>query len=283
MSYRFKKYEYLIKFLILCTLILTITGCSNFKNIRPDAITPNIQPNLVVMTFNIRHGCGRENLGNASSAFFKGCIKKYDGIIAAIQSVDPDVVGLQEVSNGQAGLIAKALNMNYVYSSHNPSGYGSWWGNAVLSKFKILDAKKIAIGGSAGINRSMISAIGLVNDKPIIFASIHTDHRLSGDRSIKKILNYLDSASEPAVLIGDFNMSPGSLKANTLLTGTGIIDSAGSPGFGEMGTWGTPSGPRIDYIFVQSQYFKVLDAALVSAGHQHASDHIAYYTTLELK
>lgn len=283
MSRRFISYKYSVNLLFLCALILSITGCSNVRNIRPDGITPNLQPNITVMTFNIRHGCGRENWGDTSSAFFKGCTKKYDGIIAAIQSVDPDVVGLQEVSSGQAGLIAKALNMNYAYSSHNSSGYGSWWGNAVLSKFKILDAKKIALGGSTGKNRSMISAIGLVNNKPVIFASIHTDHRLRDDRSIKKILRYLDSVSEPAVLIGDFNMGSQSPQANSLKDGTGILDSAGFPGYGQLGTWASPSGQRIDYVFVQSKYFNVLDAALVSAEHQLASDHLAYYTTLELK
>ena len=85
------------------------------------------------------------------------------------------------------------------------------------------------------------------------------------------------------MLIGDFNMGPWSTQANTLINGTGIVDSAGSPNRGEMGTWGSPFGQRIDYIFVQSKYFNVLNAALVSADHQHASDHIAYYTTVELR
>ena len=283
MSSRLTLLRYPVRFLILCAFILTIAGCSNVKNIRPDAITPNLQPTLTIMTFNIRHGCGRENWGNTSSGFFKGCTKKYDGIIATIRSVDPDVVGLQEISSGQAGLIAKALNMNYSYSSHNSSGYGSWWGNAVLSKFKILEAKKVAIGGSAGKNRSMILAISLVNDTPVIFASIHTDHRLRDDRSIKRILNYLDSVTNPAVLIGDFNMGPQSPQANSLTEGTGILDTAGSPGYGEMGTWASPTGQRIDFVFVQSKYFNVLNSALVTAEHQLASDHIAYYTTVELK
>lgn len=283
MSNRLIQFRRSTGFLILCASILITTGCGNVKNIRPDSITPNIQPTLTVMTFNIRHGCGRDNWGDTSSGFFKGCTKKYDGIISAIRSVDPDVVGLQEISSSQADLLAKALDMNYSYSSHNPSGYGSWWGNAVLSKFKMLDAKKIALGGSTGKNRSMISAVALVNNTPVIFASIHTDHRLRDDRSIKRILNYLESVSEPAVLIGDFNMGPQSPQANSLTEGTGILDTAGSPGYGVMGTWGTPTGQRIDYVFVQSKYFNVLDSALVSAEHQLASDHIAYYTTVELK
>lgn len=272
------------KFGMLWVLIFTVTGCSNIKNIRTDAITANFQATLSVMTFNVRHGCGRTDWGNSSGAFFKSCTKNYEEIIAAIRSVDPDVVGLQEVSNGQAREIARALNMYYAYSSHNSRGYGSWWGNAVLSKFKILESEKIAIGGSVGRNRSMVSAIGLVNDKAVAFASIHTDHRLVDERSINKILEYLDSVELPTILIGDFNMKPGSPNANVLLAGTGIVDSAGSsPENGLMGTWESPYGKRIDYIFVQPQHFEVLDAALVSAEHQHASDHIAYYIIVEIK
>lgn len=179
-----------MRMMILFVLAMAIMGRSNVKNIRPEAITPNFQSTLTVMTFNIRHGCGLESWGEDSNAFFKSCTKNNDTLIAAIQSVNPDVIGLQEVSNGQAELIARALNMNYVYGTHNSFGYGSWWGNALLTKFKILESEKIVLGGSSGINRSMISAIGLVNYKPVAFASIHTDHRLQDDRSVKKYCNF---------------------------------------------------------------------------------------------
>jgi len=272
-----------IRFIIFGILISLIASCSNVKNIRPEAITPNFQSTLTVMTFNIRHGCGREKSGDTSSQFFRGCNKKYDDIIAAIRSADPDVVGLQEVSNSQVRLIANALNMNYAYSNHNSSGYGGWWGNAVLSKLKLVESKRIAIGGSGSRNRSMVSAIGLVNGRSIAFMSIHTDHRLNDNRSIKKILKHVDSLTLPAILIGDFNMSPHTLRGYIVAEETDLIDSAGSLGYGGMGTWGGPYGRRIDYVFVQSKHFKVLDASLVATEHHRASDHIAYYTTIELK
>ena len=66
-------------------------------------------------------------LGNTSAAFFRSCPKKFDLIVSAIGSVNPDVIGLQEVSNDQAARIARSLYMNYVYSWHNSSGsYGVW-------------------------------------------------------------------------------------------------------------------------------------------------------------
>lgn len=269
---------------ILMLLSLSIVGCG-IHNIRPESDTPNFQKTLTVMTLNIRHGCGWEKFGLASSAFFKGCTKNYDKIIAAIRSADPDVVGLQEVSSGQAGKIAKALNMNYVYTSHNLSGYGNWWGNAVLSKFKILDSKKKEIGGSAGRNRSMVSAIGLVNDKPVAFVSIHTDHRLYDEISVVRILRYVNSISMPTILIGDFNMDPISPRASLITEGAGFIDSAAdSEKIGrKLGTYGSPQAERLDYVFVQSRYFQVLEGNLVAEEHHRASDHLAYYAKIEWK
>jgi len=271
-------------FTILALLAWTISGCSNVQNIRPVADTPNFQKTLTVMSFNIRHGCGREQWGNASSAFFKGCPKKLDPVISAIRSADPDVVGLQEVSSSQAGEIARTLNMNYAYSAHNSTGYGHWWGNAVLSRFQILESQTTAIGGSAGRNRSIVTAIALVKGTPTAFISVHTDHRLADERSVKKILHHIDTMSRPTVLIGDFNMLPLDPRTSLITREAGFIDSAGSRKPDQMmGTWDSPSDMRIDYVFVQPKYFKVLDAALVTDEHHDASDHIAYYAKIKWK
>ena len=274
-----------MKIITLCGLILTITACSSVSNIRPDATTPNFQSNLTVMSFNIRHGCGRQDWGNTSTTFFKACAKKYDEIIAAIKSADPDVVGLQEVNRGQAGTIAKALDMNYSYSTHNSSGYGSYWGNAVLSKFKILESQSIGIGGSSGRNRSMVAVTAIVNDMPIAFVSIHTDHRLNNQESVNRILHSVDSLSVPVILIGDFNMHPSDPRLSLLKENGDFIDSAReTEKQGQaLGTWGAPQSTRIDYVFVQSEYFNVLNSALVAEEHHQASDHLAYYTVIEWK
>jgi len=269
---------------VLASLAWTISGCSNIQNIRPAADTPNFQTTLTVMSFNIRHGCGRQQWGNTSSAFFKGCHKNLDSIISAIGSADPDIVGLQEVSSSQAGEIARALNMNYAYSAHNSTGYGHWWGNAVLSRFQILESQTTAIGGSTGHNRSIVTAIALVKGTPTAFISVHTDHRLTDETSVKKILRHIDTMSRPTVLIGDFNMLPPDQRVSLINEKAGFIDSAGlAKKVQMMGTWDSPSGMRIDYVFVPSNYFKVLDAALVTEEHHDASDHIAYYTKIKWK
>ena len=174
--------------------------------------------------------------------------------------------------------------MNYVYSAHNSTGYGHWWGNAVLSRFQILESQTTAIGGSLGYNRSIVTAIALIKGTPTAFISVHTDHRLDDERSIKKILNYIDTNERPTVLIGDFNIRPLEPGISLITREAGFIDSA-APDIPDrkMGTWDSPSGMRIDYVFVQPNYFEVLDASLVMDEHHGASDHIAYYTKIKWK
>ena len=76
--------------------------------------------------------------------------KNLPAIVAAIRSIDPDIIGLQEVLGpGQAQELAQTLNMNYAYGEHPASSSGiSWWGLAVLSKYEILEARTITIRAS---------------------------------------------------------------------------------------------------------------------------------------
>ncbi len=245
------------------------------------------------MSFNIRHGCGVEQWGDTSSKFFRNCTKKINEISRAIQSGQPDIVALQEVNDGQAATLAKAINMNYAYFPHNPGGkgYGNWWGNAILSKFQILDAELEAIGGSGTKNRSIVAAKADVNGQPIVFVSVHTDHRVYGEQSILKTLEYLKKITEPVVLIGDFNMVPNDLRINLITGENKFLDTAkavqteNTKQVRDVGTFavGRYNSRRIDYVFVQPQFFEVLDARLVSKEHWEASDHLAYFTKIKIK
>lgn len=270
---------------VLTFAVWALAACS-FQNIRSAEDTPNLQTTLTIMAFNIRHGCGVENWGAASSNFFKGCTKRLDRVVSAIRSADPDVVGLQEVDSAHVAELAAALDMNYAYSAHNPSGYGRWWGNAVLTKFEILDSKTTSVGGSGSINRSIVTAIALINDHRTALVSVHTDHRLNSDSSIRSILYHVESLALPTILIGDFNMTPLDSRTSLITERAGFIDTAAAVRTGRaMGTYGrTPSGGRrIDYVFVQSSFFEVLDAAMVSDEHYDASDHIAYHAKVKWK
>lgn len=265
---------------VVFSFLVLLAACTS-RNIRSAADTPNIQETLTVMAFNIRHGCGVENWGAASSSFFKGCTKRLDRVVSAIRSAAPDVVGLQEIDSAHVAELASALNLNYAYSAHNPSGYGRWWGNAVLTKFEILDSVTTSIGGSGSINRSIVTAIALINDHRTALVSVHTDHRLNSDNSIRSILHHVESLDLPAILIGDFNMTPLDSRVSLITERAGFIDTAAAVSTGqEMGTF---AGHRVDYIFAKANSFEVLDASVVASEHHNASDHLAYYAKLKWK
>jgi len=266
---------------IVLTLCLLLTACAS-QNLRPPSQTANFQDTLTVMSFNIRHGCGREKWGDASATFFRSCHSHIAEVIAAIRSAEPDIVGLQEVNDGQAAAIAKALNLNFAYHPHNPGGYGHWWGNAVLSKFTITDSWGTGIGGISGRNRSAVSAILVVNGKPLAAVSVHTHHQQYDEGAVRNIASLLKNLQMPALLIGDLNMPPDSPRLR-LLKAAGFADTASAAPLGRLlGTWARPMNRRIDYVFFDEAYFAPVDARLVAEQHHGASDHLAYYAKLRV-
>ena len=102
------------------TGIVIFTGCQNFQNIRTqetDRFPMSYRP-LTVMSYNIRVGYGGKDRGVDPYILSKRQ-ENIAPIIAAIQSVGPDIIGLQEVrGSDQARRLALALDMNYAYAWH---------------------------------------------------------------------------------------------------------------------------------------------------------------------
>lgn len=290
----------IVLMITVCTIFLT--GCSGFDNIREMDGTEKKKDTITVMAFNIRHGCGVKNWGNSSSNFFKTCEKNLNKIAEAIKSADPDIVGLQEVDQGQASKLAKILNMNYAFNTHNPSGYGSWWGNAILSKQIILDSTQISIGGILNRNRSIVSAKIKINGRDATVISVHTHHELNSSKSVRKIMNYVDTVPGPVILIGDFNMSPHDSRweeikelrqgfertqkqprvSDRIFVDT--VEEAKSNSQNEIKVNETfPLLGRIDYVLVEKKFFDVHEARLVTEKHRKASDHYAYFSIISPK
>lgn len=142
------------------------TSASNIRTVQPaDAFQSG--DSLTVMSFNIRVGYGRSKWGTGPYTLRFGP-EKLEPIISAIGSQDPDIVGLQEVvRNGQAGRIAKALNLNYSFASH-PSNR-PWWGVAILSKYPIIDTRTVQISD----RRSALIATIDIDGTSMDFVSFH--------------------------------------------------------------------------------------------------------------
>jgi endonuclease/exonuclease/phosphatase family metal-dependent hydrolase len=234
---------------------------------------------LTVMAFNIRHGCGRADFGNATEAFFDACRKHLDRVAAAIRSAAPDIVALQEVDTGQAPELARALGMRHTYAPHNPDGYGSDWGNAVLSRFPIVDRRVTAVGGVTGKNRSIVTAVLDAGGRRLAVASVHTHHQQGDDLALRRILDHAAGFSMPVLLVGDFNMVPYDPRLQVIAQAGYADTAAAAPPGRPLGTWDHPGHNRIDYVFAPPG-FTAVAADLVPPEHHDASDHIAYYAVL---
>jgi endonuclease/exonuclease/phosphatase family metal-dependent hydrolase len=275
-------------FLTILILLIAFVACAGIQNIRKiDSTEKSLSNNnLKFMTFNIRMGVGIENPG-MNPALLKSSKEKIEKIALAIKSIDPDVVALQEVNgSNQTKKLAKRLNLNYVYIGHKAS-----WGLAMLSKHRILKAnsKKICKGckfkSSSGkiYNDPRIALVAItdINGKKITFINIHY-HLGVYDQQVKATMELLRGINGPVVLMGDFNreqhhseMKPIQDKFNDTCL---AVDTETSKYVKETGTkiGGTASGLRIDYIFVDPEFFEVKNAGIVKE-YRDASDHYAYF------
>ncbi len=170
--------------------------------------TPNSSPTeLRVLPYNIHHGAGIDG---------KLDLKR---IAKVILSERPDLVALQEVdvnvkrsnSIDQARTLAELCNMKSAFGG-NIKLQGGEYGNAVLSKFKIVKTKNTKLpnfvsGEQRGILNCTIKIAGLAHD--IEFSSTHFDHRRNDAErfaSSQTVNLQLEKTITPiSILAGDFN------------------------------------------------------------------------------
>jgi endonuclease/exonuclease/phosphatase family metal-dependent hydrolase len=99
-------------------------------------------------------------------------------------------------------------------------------------------------------------------------------------------MRILGDISGPALLMGDLNLidpEEGLAPMRAELIDTcKAVDTKGSREAKQRGTFRFGS-KRIDYIFVDPNYFTVLDVGLTAEEHRKASDHLAYFACVEVK
>lgn len=268
---------------LLCLLCLIMFGCS-VQNIRKtDTNVEKISTGeLTFMTFNIRAGGGIKNPG-MSPYRVKATKENLMKIAAAINSVDPDIIGLQEVRGFHQGkLIAEQLNLNYSYIPH---GKSNWWGLALLSKFRISNLQTKPISTMGDYKMAQICTIP-VGEKSLTVINLHVSpsHLAVADSSYEEQYNaihkILQNAVEPIILLGDLNRKPYHLEIvrlqEELISACKALDSDAHAcrhtGFG-----------KIDYVFLDKNNFKVLEVGIVTGQYSDASDHLAFWAKIKLQ
>ncbi|WP_260472116.1 endonuclease/exonuclease/phosphatase family protein [Bacillus canaveralius] len=237
---------------------------------------------LKIMTYNIHHG--------------KGMDKQIDlhRTAKVIEKSDADIISLNEVDKhysersdylDQSMWLAQQLNMYHAFSpsltlTSKQTTTKRQYGNALLSRFPIVSEKSYLFNFIPGLieGRSLLTATVEHNKKLFDINVTHLSlNPILHRKQINFIVNQLHKNSHPMIIMGDWNMKPGSRGWRKMTTEFhDVWDHAGN------GTGFTyPSlrpKLRLDYLFV-SPSFQVVDAEVIS-NLPHASDHLPLKATL---
>jgi endonuclease/exonuclease/phosphatase family metal-dependent hydrolase len=238
---------------------------------------------LQLMTYNIRVGAGRDGL-LTPVRYLSSSKSKLKKIALAIRSLDPDIIALQEVRGAaQAAFLADSLSMNYVYASHEDSRLE--WGLAVLSRFNITEYYKKIIHYDKKKPRVALVCTVALDDLSVTIINVHF-YLGDYDRQVEETIRLMSDITGPIILMGDLNLiDPDDGIApikEKLVDSCEEVDTEYSQEAKEIGTHRFGSR-RLDYIFVNPNYFSVLEAGLAPQQYRTASDHIGYFACVRSK
>lgn len=130
---------------------------------------------------------------------------------------EADIMLLQEMDESGTERIARALECNYVYypsSIHNQHGRN--FGNAILSRWPLSDARKVILPNKSRVNQQIriaVSANVQVQDYNVLTYCVHTEvytasimHRAGQVAAIARDVEAAIAAGQMHVIVGgDFN------------------------------------------------------------------------------
>lgn len=212
---------FMIKNILLkfCIIGLCFASCSSSGKKEDPTPEPPTQTDIPfkVMTYNIwavRTGGLTEHV--------------LQDIAAVIKRADPDLVALQEVDSltrrnpiDITKKLAELTGMHYFFAKAMDY-QGGGYGEAILSKLPIKDAKRIPLGTTTelpGEPRAMAQVTVEKNNKEIYFIGTHLDHLANEANRIKQatdIVAYLKTLDKPIIFGGDLNALPNSQTMNIL-------------------------------------------------------------------
>lgn len=234
------------------------------------------------MTFNIHHGKGIDKQADLSR------------IAEVIEKSDADIIGLNEVDKhfskrslfeDQTSWLAKELNTEHFFSpslsikSKNLTTVRQY-GNALLSRYPIVVKKSHSFNYISGLieGRSLLDATIQINKQLYQIMVTHLSlNPFLQKKQIDFIENQLHHYPHPIIIMGDWNMRPGSSSWRKL-TNT-VQDTWHVSGMGPGYTFPSHRPKmRLDYIFV-SRDLQVVEAEVITKTLK-SSDHLPLKVTL---
>jgi len=256
-------------FLAILIACVYAGGCAGTKHQSPVRVA--------VLTYNIYHG---EDANGGSNL---------DAVAGIINSLEPDLIALQEVDNntgrakgldltaelsrrtGMKGIFGKAMDYD-----------GGGYGEAVLSRHPIVETKNNLLPHTpdAEPRATLEIHIELPGGEKMAFIGTHLDHQRDQSNRMmqaKRITELYENSDLPMILAGDLNATPGSDPINLL--GRQWSDTARDnpqPTFPS-----TKPSRRIDYIMYKPNgRWRVVEIKVID--EKVASDHCPVFAVLEL-
>jgi len=238
--------------------------------------------NLKVMSYNIHHGVGEDN------------VLDLQRIADLITEKQADVVGIQEVDRhygarsnfeDQAKVLAEMLGYHYVYGANldlPPAVDGQdrrQYGTAILSKYPIIQSQNYLLSSFGEEQRGLLEATINVKGNHVRVYNTHlgldVPQRLA---QVNEINDILSTKETPAILMGDLNAEPGVEEVELLRTGSNLVDVFQDADNANTFPVKNPS-KRIDYIFV-SEGVKFSGQQVLQSTY---SDHLPIIVDLVLE
>ncbi|MBN1482978.1 hypothetical protein EH223_13670 [candidate division KSB1 bacterium] len=198
-----------------------------------------------------------------------------------------DIVFLQEMDKAGVDRIARELQYNYIYhpgSIHSVNDKDI--GNAILSKWRLTDAKKIIFPHKQSWNdriRTATVATVNVHGKHIRAYNVHTATVLMPEEKrfdqIESVMQDVSSEFDFVIIGGDFNTArPGSVgRVERLFTDAGFERATKDAGYTAKVFGLIPL--TLDHIYTKGLH--VLECGTVQQAE--ASDHLPLWVTLRFK
>lgn len=253
-----------------------------------------------VMTYNIKYA--HENDGKNSWSHRK------DHLRNQLRFYEPEIFGVQEALSEQLEYLKIGLE-DYDFTGVGRDGGTNGEFSAIFfntHKFEILKQgtfwlsetpEKVSKGWDAAFPRicSYAEFKDLETGKKFWVFNTHFDHvgvkaREKSARLISEKIKKLNKEKLPFILMGDFNLEPGSSEIQFLSGKFDDTRSIASLVYGPEGTFNgynfmKPVTRRIDYIFTSKGDFDILKYGVLSDSKdlKYPSDHLPVLVSLKLK
>lgn len=186
---------------LLCLSVFIFCACER-----------NQTANLKIMSYNIRHGVGMDNVLDLSRA------------AEIIKAQAPDLCGLQEIDNycsrsdsvGQINYLAQEVNMQGTFGRFMDF-QGGEYGMATLTAKPLISTKVVQLPDGIDEPRSsIVHEVQIAQGCAIVFVNVHFDWLGTAEgvtsrlNQAKTLLQYLDTMDKAMIITGDFNCTPDS-------------------------------------------------------------------------